>query len=58
MTKAEKAETAWVMVDGEQQYYRVTDPMVFKAVAALETMGKPGPSWRWPAGSPGRCATA
>jgi hypothetical protein len=43
MTKAERAETVWVMVDGERQYYRVTDPMVFKSVAALETMGKPGP---------------
>jgi hypothetical protein len=43
MTKAEKAETVWAMEDGEKQYYRVTDPMVFKAVSALEAASTPGP---------------
>lgn len=43
MSKAEKAETTWAMVDGKKQYWRVIDPMVFAAVSSLGTMQKPGP---------------
>jgi len=36
LTKAEKADVVWTMVDGEKQYWRVDDPFTLKAVAALD----------------------
>jgi hypothetical protein len=36
--KKTKAETVWVMEDGEQVYFHVKDPFIFKAISALEYM--------------------
>lgn len=43
LTNAEKVQTTWAMVDGKKTYWRVEDPMTFKAVSALENAGTPGP---------------
>lgn len=36
-----KAKTTWVMKDGEKVYYAIEDPMILKAVSALDTI-QPG----------------
>lgn len=43
MTKAEKADVVWTMVNGDKQYWRVDDPMTLKAVAALDYVKTAGP---------------
>ncbi len=36
MTKAQKEDVVWTMVDGEKTYWRVDDPFTLKAITALD----------------------
>ena len=37
MTKAEKADTTWTMVDGKKQYWHIDDPLLFDAISAIHS---------------------
>ena len=46
MNKQERAATAWVMVNGERQYYAINDRMLYTAVTALDFSGFQNPIMR------------
>lgn len=35
MTKAEREQSVWTMVDGKKQYWHISDPLLFDAVSAI-----------------------
>lgn len=39
MSKTDKEDSTWTMVDGKKQYWHITDPMLFDAIGALNTLG-------------------
>lgn len=43
MTKAEKADVIWTMVDGEKTYWRVDDAFTLKAITALDYVQSAAP---------------
>lgn len=43
MSRAEKADTVWTMVDGEKTHWRVDDPFTLKAITALDYVQSTAP---------------
>ena len=42
LSRQERESAVWMMKDGEKRYVQIGDPMIYKAVTALETVARPG----------------